>query len=691
MTEQPDHGRTFSYDGARAWAAGRSREVIDKVRGFGARLREEGPRVGDRVRARFTRKPTRKETVWALSILTVIIAICAFLILFDWNWLRGPIARYASEKTGRAVRIDGDLKVKLFSFTPEAHVSGLKIGHPKWAGKGDTADISNLHIKVRLAPLFALKIEMPLVELNKPNLVFIRDVDGRATWKLDQSPTAKPTKLPPIANLIIRDGHLRFVDQKKQLVIDGTVNSHEAVSSGGDAGFKLVGKGSIRGEPFRLSVRGGPIVNIRKDRPYSFGASVVAGATRILANGALPRPFDLNYINARVTASGRDLADLYDLLAIPLPNTPPYRLSMRMVRQPDRVELHGLSGRVGDSDLAGEIAVDTRGRKFIKADLRSRRLDFDDMAAIFGARNAAGGGQTYRPAMSGGRMLPDATLKVDRMRSVDAVVRYRATSVRTRRIPLRQVSVHAKLNNGVLVADPVNFAFPQGRIDGRARIDARKAVPFSEVEANVRGIRVEYFARPVKGSVPIEAPMSAYIKLAGSGASVHQAASHASGAININLAQGRMRKAFAELMAINILPGLPELLNNDRKETTLSCAAAHFTVRDGIGHAARLVADTDVVAVRGAGVINLANETLDVRLKGKSKKIRILRIIAPIHITGKLYAPKAKAELAKALPQAGIAVALGALVSPLAAVIPFISAGSAKDIGCGPQVVKAAR
>ena len=43
------------------------------------------------------------------------------------------------------------------------------------------------------------------------------------------------------------------------------------------------------------------------------------------------------------------------------------------------------------------------------------------------------------------------------------------------------------------------------------------------------------------------------------------------------------------------------------------------------------------------------------------------------------------------MPQAAVGLALGALVSPLAAVLPFVAAGSAKDANCHALMAEAAK
>jgi uncharacterized protein involved in outer membrane biogenesis len=61
--------------------------------------------------------------------------------------------------------------------------------------------------------------------------------------------------------------------------------------------------------------------------------------------------------------------------------------------------VNDLTGRVGDSDLSGQFSVDTgKARPFLKADLRTNSLDFDDLGALFGGSPSVGPARRPRRA-----------------------------------------------------------------------------------------------------------------------------------------------------------------------------------------------------------------------------------------------------------------------------------------------------
>jgi len=65
-----------------------------------------------------------------ITLLAFLVAVIVTLYFLDWNQMRGPLSRYLSDRTGREVRIEGNLDVKLFTFQPIIDVGGLYIGNP---------------------------------------------------------------------------------------------------------------------------------------------------------------------------------------------------------------------------------------------------------------------------------------------------------------------------------------------------------------------------------------------------------------------------------------------------------------------------------------------------------------------------------------------------------------------------------
>ena len=82
-----------------------------------------------------------------------------------------------------------------------------------------------------------------------------------------------------------------------------------------------------------------------------------------------------------------------------MPSLPPYQLKGNLLRKGAAWQLIDFDGRVGDSDLTGDFLLDTGGaRPFIKANLTSRILDFDDLGPLIGVTPDTGAGETASPS-----------------------------------------------------------------------------------------------------------------------------------------------------------------------------------------------------------------------------------------------------------------------------------------------------
>jgi AsmA family protein len=278
---------------------------------------------------------------------------------------------------------------------------------------------------------------------------------------------------------------------------------------------------------------------------------------------------------------------------------------------------------------------------------------------------------------------------------MDADVTYKAeTVVASPNLPLRGVDLGVKLDHGLLSLNPIRFGFPQGQLSGNAAINARGAVQRNAVDLRVSGVKMQEFLEP-KGKVavgppPLEGTLDARARLSGDGDTVHKAAATSNGEVVAVIPGGVIRQAFAELLGINATKGLFQLLNKDQHQTNIRCAVADFDVRNGVLQARQITIDTGVVLVKGQGDVNLNTEMLNLTFSGDSKQFRLVHLDAPITIGGHLTSPAFGIKPAGAAVQAGIGAALGAIVFPPLAILPFIDPGLAHNADCS-QVLQVAK
>jgi len=660
--------------------------------------------------------PTVKKSLrWTgISLGALVLVLALVLTFMDWNWFKHPLERVVSAKSGRTVTIAGNLDVHIWSWTPTVVLNGLTLGNPSWEANRPMARIERLEIHLKLLPLLKGDVILPRVALLKPDVYLHQDRAGRANWTFESkaptnAPASKPTKLPVIRDLLIEDGKLQIADEMRKLKVNGTIQAHEQKSQADPTPFRIQGNGTINDQPFELKVAGGPLVNLDPDHPYPYELNITAGDIKVSSKGRVLKPFDLGGLEADVALRGKDLAEGYYLTQLALPNTAPFDLRAHIRRDGLRFAVTDIAGKVGESDLHGKLDIDaSRKRPSMTGELVSDQLRMKDLAASLGGKTAKGGNsldakaektaatkgapppEKEAPADPNARLFPDAHLQVDRVRAMDADVRFRAKSIEAGTVPFKQVAFRIKLDAGVLALDPFAFEMPQGRLSGDARIDARKDIPKVHIDVRIKDIQLDQ----LKGKAPDAQPplggvMQARMVVNGTGDSVHRVMSDADGMLTIILPNGEVRSAFAELTGINISKGLGLLLTKANDKAEIRCGVAQFNIKDGLMSAQNITFDTQNVLIRGKGDINLGPEELNLEIKGDPKKIRFTRLRSPIEVKGHLMKPAVGLNVADTVKQGAVAAALGTLMTPLAAIIAFVDPGLAKDQNCAQMIAEA--
>jgi AsmA family protein len=642
-----------------------------------------------------------------LGVLLVLILVV--LSLFDWNRFKHPIERIASTRAGRSVSISGNLDVHIWSLTPTVTLYGLTLGEPPWEKSRPMATVDKVEIHLKLLPLLKGEVILPRVALFNPDVYLHQDKGGRANWTFENNaPTnehsSQPSKLPAIQDLLIEDGKLTLIDDMRHLSVKGTIQANEQKAKSDPTPFRIQATGTINDQPFKINVAGGPLTHLDPDQPYPFDLQIAAGDLRVESKGRALKPFDLAKLDFQVDFSGKDLAEGFYLTQLALPNTPPFKLRAHIARDGMRVSVTDIAGTVGESDMRGKLDIDvSRKRPFMSGDLSSNHLRMGDLAASLGGKPKGGDSldataetnqplkpvppEKAPPSDPNARLFPDAHLQMDRVRAMDADVRFQANSIATTRVPFKKVAFRVKLDAGLLTLDPISFEMPQGHLSGQVKIDARSNVPAVHIDVRVKDIQLDQLksAKPT-ASAPLVGMLQARAVIDGTGDSVHAVMGDSNGRVTLILPEGQVTSAFAELTGVDVAKGLRLLLTKGDDKAPVRCGVAQFNIKDGRMSAENITFDTKDVLIRGSGGINLGPEELNLDIKGEPKKIRFTRLRTPIEIRGHLASPLFGVNAGSVAKQGAIAVALGVLATPLAAILAFVDPGLAKNQNCAAMI-----
>ncbi|WP_395453187.1 AsmA family protein [Azospirillum melinis] len=622
----------------------------------------------------------------------IVVGVGAVVLLFDWNDARGFVARRASAALNREVAIDGDLRVHLGNPI-RIHLEGLRVANADWAQDRTMAEIRALDASLRPWPLLRGNWELPELKVEGPKLILEKNGKGEANWNFGPPNAEKavakqavtPDKrgdIPVIERLLIADGRIRYRDPTGDIDIDNTINT--ATGDNDSDTVQLNGKGNFAGKPFTLAVEGGSLLYLRDDpKPYPLKIDAAVGKTKGRIEGSVAEPVKLEGVDLSVALSGNDLAEIFPILGIPTPKTRPYSISGHLSREGGLWAFHGMNGKVGESDLSGDLSVDTNGeRPMVKADLTSNRLAAQDLAGLIGASPRGSGDY---PTRGNGRVIPATPVNVEMLRNTDMDVRLRGKRVEAPFAPLQDLDMRVRLANGDLHFDPLSLGIGGGRIAGTVQVDGSRKVPAMRTNLDIRAMKLSTFFSETSLAGQIGGTVAGRIQLAGSGKTVADLLGSSDGKIGVAVDGGRVTSLAVKGLKTNILETLGVVISGS-KPMPFNCLVGNMSVQNGVAQVEALVLDTPETLVTGKGRISLRNESLDLRIVGDSKSPQVFATHVPVLVGGTLGNPDIGVDPTESAARGAAAVALGVLLTPLAGVLPFLDPGSEEQPQCGRLV-----
>lgn len=629
---------------------------------------------------------------WRTVLAAVAGAVLVLVLLWDWNWFKGPVESLVSARTGRSFHIAGDLDVDL-GRTTVVRAGGLALGNADWSAQPVMARAAMLELHVRLFPLLAGRVHLPELQLVRPDLLLETGEDG-GNWHFDGM--AGEGDGPRIDRLRVEAGRLRFVDAAEGTDVDLALQSRDAGDDKGERPLTLRGDGHWRGEVFEVSGAVASPLELRDtDTPFAVDLRARAGSTRAHARGAITRLLGLSAFDIRMALSGKDLEHLYPLLGIALPHTPPYALDGRLVRDDAVWRYEGFSGKVGDSDLGGSARITTGGERLrFEGDLHSRLLDFDDLAGFVGAPPESDAGRAGDAALEAraakraaeGRLLPDTPYDLAKLRTMDADVRWKAARIVAPGWPLDDMDMHVLLEGGLLRLEPLDFGVAGGRVRSTVRMDARQEAIRTDAAIRLRGLDLGRLFPDAGLTDDAIGRIGGDIDIGGTGNSIADMLATADGDAALGMGRGEISNLLLEFAGLDIYEALKFMLGSDRR-VAIRCAFGDFAIEDGVMAARALAFDTADTIIIGEGTIDLGEERLDLLLRPRPKDRSILALRSPLVIDGSFRDPGFRPDMARLGLRGAIALTL-ASIAPPAALLATLELGPGEDSDCGGEYAR---
>ncbi|GAB3247086.1 AsmA family protein [Chitinimonas naiadis] len=620
----------------------------------------------------------RRRTVRALQwlaggFLLLLVSAALLLILFPWDKLRPYIAERASRATGRSVEIRGPLEVDL-GWQTHVTMRDVQLGNASWSSEPTMARLGRLDLALDLPSLFRGTIAFPWITLTGAEVLLERDEQQRNNWQFgNRSPSGKGWPLE-IGQLQVMGGRLRFLDpgERTDIALHVETVSSMAMPVSGSV------SGRYRGLSTEVQLQGGSLLSLRNRKAaYPLAAQGQIGATRFQGKGTVTDPLLLKGLSVDFSLQGRSMAELYRILNLPLPPTPPYQLKGRLHHEQAVWALQEFSGRVGQSDLAGNFSVDkARQPQFITADLVSRRLDLKDLSGFVGGRNQEG----EKAAQPPGKVLPHGQFNLDKLRAADMDVRFKGQRIITDAWPFDTLQANLLIKDSQLSLAPIELGLAGGSVVGTLNMDARSAQIVTRADVTLKRVQLRQLFPKLSIQKANVGLIGGRAKLSMRGNSIASMLGQADGDVTLLMNGGAVSKLLLRLANLDVANTLVVLLAGD-EQVPVRCMVADMDVKAGDMQVRTLLLDTDKQLVVGEGHVNLRSEQLDLLLKAKPKDISLAALRGPIAVKGSFAKPSIRPQLGQAAGRLTLSALLAGVTGPLA-LIPLVQLGSSDDQHC---------
>jgi len=621
-----------------------------------------------------------------VAVFVVIIgAGVAYLASLDVDEYRGEIARAAQDATGRALQLEGPLALSV-SLTPTVSGEGISLANAPWGSRPQMLTLRRFEVQLQLLPLLFGDIQVNRLILIEPDILLETNAKGIGNWIFQAPGENKGAAaasngggaIPYIGRLLIENGLLTYRDGVSGETTKIELTAVEAKANSTADPLNLVVQAAFNDMAIKINGSLGPLKNAFGG-DQSLQIDLTAQGLGLTAKIKGTATATAGALDARIDLSATDLSGLRPLAGDAVPAKVGLKLSAQAKVAGGKASLSDMSLTLGNSDLSGNLSVDTSGRlpKLI-ADLSGKRLDLAQLQPPT-KNDGANKGRAEKKSGRPGKVLPAERLPLDALRALDANVKLSLAEVVTPGISLRQVSVVATLENGRLTLKPMALSLAGSAIKFSALVDAGLKVPAVTFEMAALKLDLGRLLSEAKATELVQGTGNLSVKLAGRGNSVAAIAGSLNGDTKLLMNEGKIKTAAFD-SAIGGLSAIVGMMSSETSEwTVLNCVASRFEIKKGIATSQVLLVDTEYSTVVGEGEMDLGKESLAMKVSPQSKSAT-LNVAVPIKIGGTFAEPTFRPdELATARRLGGL---LGATAFPPLALLALGDIGSGDDNPC---------
>ncbi len=569
-------------------------------------------------------------------VILALVAVVIFALSFDANRYKPEIERLAHERTGRTLKLQGNLQVAVFPSLG-AKVAGLTLSE---RGRDqEFLALESAHASVALLPLLHGQVVVDGIRVSGLKVHVVKQKDGRFNFSdlLEARPAAAPaaSKAPSgpgkdqgkvgfdIGGVQVERSSLSYRDlaSGQELALSDIKLSTGRIA--GRAEGKLTLHVSAKGRSPDLDVK----LDIGSDYRFDFAAkSYSVAKLDAKLSGVVAGT------NLEIPVSGSLRADLE--------------------KQTANAEL---SSKFDETSLQAKLGL----TKFTPAayvfDINVDRLNLDRYLPPEKKAAAA-------PVPAAGKPAPekqaDTPVDLSALKDFNANGRMQLGALQVRGLKLANLKAEVRAGNSRLDVAPHAASLYEGSVAGALTLQADGRVALKET---LTGVAIGPLLRDVAQQDRLEGRGNLALDVAAAGKSVNAMKRSLAGTAKLNLRDGAIKGidiAAVLRKAKSALGQQSAQAASTPEKTDFSEFAASFTIRNGVAHNEDLDVKAPLFRLTGRGDIDIGNSSIDYVTKaavvattqgqGGADLAQLSGLTVPVRLSGPFDAMKYQVDYAAA-------------------------------------------
>ena len=599
-----------------------------------------------------------------IGSLLVIIMLLAFIpITIDLTEYKGAVESAATLALGRTVRVDDKIVIAT-SFQPYFSLEGLRISNPTGFQSGDLFHMKTAKVEVRLLPLFRGKLHITEISAKGVTLTLVENEKGAVNWssstpaepRAELSPQPKPPAEKPkfelksdslvLAKLVLED---ISVDYRRPGMAEPVQFKIEACTGSMTPGepFTLSIKGALLKEPYTTEIKVSSLEELlEKSRSWMEIKTEIA-QTRFDFTGNIDLSQASKSLQLKTSVTGDRLDSLNGLLGIYLPPLKSYKTDAMLTMRNKRVDLSDLVVQVGESKLAGKMAIDNTGsRPKSTIELSAPMIQLDDFDVGEWSPEKSTSGE---PAPEDDKKKESGTVALKEENSLPEIKAYELLSpevlgqfdvemnlkedkVVSGSDELGSCVLRATLKKGHFLIDPFKLDIPGGSFYLSASLKPDNKAPEASIQAVMKKFDFGVLVRRANPEADMGGLINLEVDLKSSAGSFGELMANSNGYFDFSGRLENLKAGIIDLWAVNVIAAIAS--REDDEASKINCVVGRWTMKDGLLNPDVFLIDTTKIRICGRGQVDFKNEHLHLKMAPTPKKPEYFSLATPIEVKG---------------------------------------------------------